>query len=97
MIVRRFGNNIPIRWVIERDGIAEDFSGLTLRLYIEEIGGPSFECEGFTTDGNVISYLWRAEDQKEPGTYSLILEEYDDGELVNTADEREVNDAKTGL
>ena len=89
MIIRRIGNDIPIRWVIERDGVAEDFSGLTLKLYIQEVGGERFECEGFAVSDNVISYTWAAGDQKEPGIYSIILEEYDDGELVNTVDEHE--------
>ena len=91
MIIRRIGNDIPIRWVIERDGVAESFTDLTLKVYIQEVGGTGtlVPSTAITVSSNVLSFTWSAADQKEPGTYSLILEEYDDGELVNTVDEKE--------
>ena len=32
----RIGNDIPIKWTINRDGHPEDFSGKTIKLLIAE-------------------------------------------------------------
>ena len=92
-VKRRIGNDIPFKWAVYRGDEAEDFTGKTLRLYVREVHGKTQEITGFTTDGNIISFTWHADEQLSVGVYTLILKEFgNDGALCNTID---IKDAVT--
>ena len=92
-VKRRIGNDIPFKWAVYRGDEAEDFTGKTLRLYVREVHGKTQEITGFTTDGNIISFTWHADEQLSVGVYTIILKEFgNDGALCNTID---IKDAVT--
>ena len=68
----RIGNDINIKWTIERLGSPEPLSLHDLRLTMAN-GYDTWEVSNFELDGNVLSFTFPGKDQHKPGTYTLTL------------------------
>ena len=68
----RIGNDINIKWTIERLGRPEPLSLHDLRLTMAN-GYDTWEVSNFELDGNVLSFTFPGKDQHKPGTYTLTL------------------------
>lgn len=80
----RIGNDIKIVATVTRRGVAEDFTGKTLRLLLVSAG----ERLTLTPEvaGNVLTYVWLGSEQKKTGAYKLtLIEDYGEGHR-NTVD-----------
>lgn len=86
MVKRKINNNIYIDWSVFRNGVAEDFTGLSVKLFIVERAGDKLEIDSFILQDNVVSFTWNADMQYGIGIYTILLEEYSEGRLVNSVD-----------
>lgn len=81
----RIGNDIPIKWTINRDGQPEDFSGKTIKLLMRTMS-EEVEIIDYTIDGNVISWTFFGKDQTKATAYTFTLIENDGEEGMFTID-----------
>lgn len=82
----RIGNDIPIKWVIKRDGHPEDFTGKQLKILMRSSIGEETEITDYTLNGNVLSWMFYGKDQSQLVTYSFTLIENDGQEGMYTVD-----------
>lgn len=71
----RIGNDITIKWTINRQDLPEDFSGKTVSVYLLEPFSNSKATINYTIDANVITIYFNGKDQKRVGQYTLKLVE----------------------
>lgn len=81
----RIGNDIPIKWTINRDGQPEDFSGKTIKLLMRSMS-EEVEITDYQIDGNVISWTFFGKDQTKATAYTFTLIENDGQEGMFTID-----------
>ena len=81
----RIGNDIPIKWTINRDGQPEDFSGKTIKLLMRSMS-EEVEITDYQIDGNVISWTFFGKDQTKSTAYTFTLIENDGQEGMFTID-----------
>lgn len=81
----RIGNDIPIKWTINRDGQPEDFSGKTIKLLMRSMSD-EVEITDYKIDGNVISWTFFGKDQTKATAYTFTLIENDGQEGMFTID-----------
>lgn len=71
----RIGNDITIKWTINRQGLPEDFSGKAVSVYLLEPFSNSKAAINYTIESNVITIYFNGKDQKRVGQYTLKLVE----------------------
>lgn len=81
----RIGNDIPIKWTINRDGQPEDFSGKTIKLLMRSMSEEG-EITDYKVDGNVISWTFFGKDQTKATAYTFTLIENEGQEGMFTID-----------
>ena len=81
----RIGNDIPIKWTINRDGQPEDFSGKTIKLLMRSMS-EEVEITDYQIDDNVISWTFFGKDQTKATAYTFTLIENDGQEGMFTID-----------
>lgn len=81
----RIGNDIPIKWTINRDGQPEDFSGKTIKLLMRSMSD-EVEITDYKIEGNVISWTFFGKDQTKATAYTFTLIENEDQEGMFTID-----------
>ena len=81
----RIGNDIPIKWTINRDGQPEDFSGKTIKLLMRSMS-EEVEITDYQIDGNVISWTFFGKDQTKSTAYTFTLIENEGQEGMFTID-----------
>lgn len=81
----RIGNDIPIKWTINRDGQPEDFSGKTIKLLMRSMS-EEVEITDYKIEGNVISWTFFGKDQTKATAYTFTLIENEGQEGMFTID-----------
>lgn len=81
----RIGNDIPIKWTINRDGHPEDFSGKTIKLLMRSMSD-EVEITDYKIEGNVISWTFFGKDQTKATAYTFTLIENEGQEGMFTID-----------
>lgn len=81
----RIGNDIPIKWTINRDGQPEDFSGKTIKLLMRSMSD-EVEITDYKIEGNVISWTFFGKDQTKATAYTFTLIENEGQEGMFTID-----------
>lgn len=81
----RIGNDIPIKWTINRDGQPEDFSGKTIKLLMRSMSD-EVEITDYKIEGNVISWTFLGKDQTKATAYTFTLIENEGQEGMFTID-----------
>ena len=81
----RMGNDLHIRWSIERNGIAEDFSGKTVSVRLLNPFGRATRIN-YTIEGNVVNILFSGMHQILVGYYNLLIIENEDEPNMYTLD-----------
>lgn len=71
----RIGNDITIKWTINRQDLPEDFSGKSVSVYLLEPFSNSKATINYTIENNVITIYFNGKDQKRVGQYALKLVE----------------------
>ncbi len=80
----RIHNDIQISWGITTNGEKVSLENRQLRVKMV-VFNRVFDVSGFTVSGNVISFVFKGEDQQHCGTYILVCQDITDGNL-NTID-----------
>lgn len=81
----RIGNDIPIKWTINRDRQPEDFSGKTIKLLMRTMS-EEVEITDYKIEGNVISWTFFGKDQTKATAYTFTLIENEGQEGMFTID-----------
>lgn len=81
----RIGNDILIKWTINRDGQPEDFSGKTIKLLMRSMSD-EVEITDYKIEGNVISWTFFGKDQTKATAYTFTLIENEGQEGMFTID-----------
>lgn len=81
----RIGNDIPIKWTINREGQPEDFSGKTIKLLMRSMS-EEVEITDYKIEGNVISWTFFGKDQTKATAYTFTLIENEGQEGMFTID-----------
>lgn len=81
----RIGNDIPIKWAINRDGQPEDFTGKTIKLLLRTMQD-EVEITDYAIEGNVISWTFFGKDQTKATAYTFTLIENEGKEGMFTID-----------
>lgn len=81
----RIGNDIPIKWTINREGQPEDFSGKTIKLLMRSMSD-EVEITDYKIEGNVISWTFFGKDQTKATAYTFTLIENEGQEGMFTID-----------
>lgn len=81
----RIGNDIPIKWTINRDGQPEDFSGKTIKLLMRSMS-EEVEITDYKIEGNVINWTFFGKDQTKATAYTFTLIENEGQEGMFTID-----------
>lgn len=68
----RIGNDILVRWSLNRGGEAYDLTNLPVTLYLKNAYGKK-KVENYAVNGNQISWTFYGKDQKNTGKYSMVL------------------------
>ena len=86
----RIGNDLQILWgIYAGEGVdmrPYDLTGKNLKLYANT-GSKRFAVNKFTTEGNIVKWLFQGKSQKILGTYSLELVENEGLDDMHTVDE----------
>lgn len=80
----RIHNDIQISWGITTNGEKVSLEDRQLRIKMV-VFNRVFDVSGFTVKGNVVSFVFKGEDQQHCGTYILVCQDMTDGNL-NTID-----------
>ena len=81
----RIGNDIPIKWTINRDGQPEDFSGKTIKLLMRSMN-EEVEITDYEIEGNLIKWTFFGKDQTKATAYTFTLIENEGQEGMFTID-----------
>lgn len=71
----RIGNDITIKWTINRQGEPEDFSGKSVSIQLLEPFSNTSASINYIIEGNIITIYFNGKDQKKTGQYTLKLVE----------------------
>ena len=82
----RIGNDINIKWTINRQGSPEDFRGKNLSVYLLEHFSSSKADISYTIKDNIINITFFGKNQKRTGIYTLKLVENEGQTNMSTLD-----------